>query len=112
MVDLASDMIGELLQAGDITPTQEQAARDFHGLYTANLADLGLSGYRSCLAGGIAGHDESDGDEKAVAAYNALRKRIGSVKTALLIHETGKMAGERPNDLAALRIALDWVNGA
>ena len=112
VVNLASDMIGRLLAERQITPQQEQTARAFQGLYAAWCEELGLSGFKSCLDIAVAGHDESNGRPEVVAAYTALRDRIGRVKIAVLTVETAKGAHERPNDLGALRNALDVAEGA
>lgn len=111
IVDLASDMIGELYQGRQITTAQEQAARTFQEVRAAWVAELDLAGFKSCLAGGVGGYDGGDGNPEAKAAYQAIERRIGMVKTAILEIECAKLAGAKPNDLIALRRALDVMGG-
>jgi len=111
MVDLASDMIGALYEARKISISQEQAARVFQQLRDAYVAEFDLSGFKSCLAGGVSGHDDSDGNPEAKKAYEDLEKRIGMVKTAILEIECAKGPDRKPNDLIALHRALDAVAG-
>ena len=111
IVDLASDMIGELYQGRQITTAQEQAARTFQEVRAAWLAELDLAGFKSCLAGGVGGYDGGDGNPEAKAAYQAIERRIGMVKTAILEIECAKLAGAKPNCLIALRRALDVMGG-
>ena len=112
MVDLASDMIGQLFQAKKLTTSQEQAARTFHELWTAYRGEIGVAGYRSCLAGGVGAHDEGDGNPAIYEAWNGLCSRIGRVKVAALKIEVEKGASEKPHNLIVLRSALDCVAGA
>ena len=109
IVDLASDMIGVLFESRKITGTQEQAARTFQQIYAAYLEELGVIGFKSCLAGSIKGHDESDGDPEKIAAYRSLEKRIGRLKMACLRIECDKLPNQHPQSLTALRQALDAV---
>ena len=104
-VDLTADLIGELYHAGKLNPSQEQAARLFQELRAAYLAELGTSGYGSCLADNQQGYDGSDGNPAVIAEYRALERKIGRIKTACLVLMT---EGKRV-DLTALRRALDEV---
>jgi hypothetical protein len=108
-VDLASDMIGALYMAKKLTTSQEQAARAWQGLREGYVSELGVSGYKSCLAGSSAGHDDSDGNPEAVKAYRSIEKRIGRIASACLIRETEKLSGDKPYDLNVLRNALNVV---
>lgn len=110
-VDIASDMIGALLQSGKISHSQEQAARLFMDLRAGYVAELGVAGYGSCLDQGGGGYDSGDGNPEAIRAYRSMEDRIGWVKSALLQIETAKGAEDKPHDLGALRNALDVVNG-
>ena len=110
MIDLAADMIGALLSAGRITRQQEEAARLFQDLRLGYVAELGVAGYGSCF-NVVGGHDSGDGSVEAIEAWRRMENRIGRVKSALLQHETAKGAECEPNDLGALRCALDCVNG-
>lgn len=109
IVDLASDMIGQLYYSKQITTSQEQAARLFQELRAGYLAELGTKGYGSCLADNQSGYDASDGDPAAIKAYRNLETRIGRIKTACLILECDRGASEEPVSLIALRRALDAV---
>jgi hypothetical protein len=111
MIDLAADMIGRLLIEKRITHAQEQAARLFQELRAGFEAELGVAGYGSCLNDSRAGYDGSDGNAEAMAAWRRMEGRIGRVKSALLQIETAKGPDRVPNDLGALRTALDCVNG-
>lgn len=111
MVDLAHDMIGALYAEGKLSHSQEQAARLFQELRAGFVAELGVTGYRSCLDDSRGGYDAGDGDAEAIRAYQGLANKIGRVKTALLTVETEKPGDGKPNDLAALRNALDCVAG-
>ena len=109
MIDLAADMIGALLSAGKITSQQEQAARLFQELRAGYVAELGVAGFGSCFNTG-GGHDSGDGDIETIEAWRRMENRIGRVNSALLQHETAKGAECQPNDLGAIRLALDCVN--
>ena len=111
MTDEASDMIGRLLIEGKLSISQEQAARRFQEAHTAYQASIGLSGYKSCLAGGSGAYDSSDGDPAAEAAYRNIRNRIGAIRSARLQVEVAKLAHERPMDLGYLKGCLDMLGG-
>jgi hypothetical protein len=110
MIDLAADMIGALLSAARITRQQEQAARLFQELRAGYVAELGVPGFGSCFNTG-GGHDSGDGSVETMQAWRRMENRIGRVRSALLQHETAKGQDCQPNDLGALRAALDCVNG-
>lgn len=107
MVDLASDMIGRLFIEKKITAQQLESARAFQDVYEPYKAELGLGGFKSCLAGGSGGHDDGDGNPEAFKAYYAMRDKVGAVVTACLSIETAKLADEQPRDLAGLRNSLN-----
>jgi len=109
MVDVASDMIGRLYERGQLTASQEQSARTFHELWAAYRSELGVSEYRSCLAGGVGAHDESDGRPEVYAAWYSLCDKIGRVSVAAIKMNVERQAGERPINLPALKSALDRV---
>lgn len=109
MVDLASDMIGQLYQSKQINTAQEQAARTFQELWAAYRSEIGAAEYRSCLAGGVGAHDDSDGNPAVCAAWNSLCNRIGRVSVAAIKMNVERQAGERPINLDALKSALDRV---
>lgn len=111
VVDLAPDMIGRLYQTNRINTSQEQAARLFQELRADYVAELGTVGYKSCLSGGVQGWDESDGDPEVIARYRSLERRIGRVKTAVLLMECDKGPSDKPGDLDVLRTALNCVAG-
>lgn len=112
VVDLAPDMIGSLYQSGKISTSQEQAARLFQELRAAFVAELGTSGYGSCLADNTQGYDASDGNPEAIARYRTLEDRIGVLMTQTLTVECDKGPSDKPWDLAVLRNALDCVSAA
>jgi len=109
-IDRACDMIGRLFATGQIDYAQHVAARQFQEITDAGIAELGCTGYRSCLAGGIGGHDGGDGNAVAWRAYDAMKRRLGAVRFAFLRTETEKPHDARPADLVALRNALDKFN--
>ena len=111
MVDVASDMIGRLYERGQLTASQEQSARTFQDLWAAYRSELGVSEYRSCLAGGVGAHDESDGRPEVYAAWYSLCDKIGRVSVAVIKMNVERQAGERPINLDALKSALDRVAG-
>lgn len=110
VVDLASDLIGALYQARQISTSQEQAARTFQKLRDDYLREIGTKGFTSCLADNSGGYDNGDGDPTVIAAYRGLVDRIGRVKTASLIVECDKGPEQAVSSLVALRRALDAVN--
>lgn len=107
MVDLASDMIGRLYVEKRLTAQQVESARAFQDIYAPYQAELGLAGFKSCLAGGSGGHDDGDGNPEAFKAFYAMRDRVGATVTACLSIETAKLADEKPRDLDVLRNALN-----
>ena len=68
-VDRASDMAGVLYHKREINQAQLEAARAFQEVRAAYVAEIGTFGYKSCLAGGFGGHDESDGNPEVFKAY-------------------------------------------
>ena len=68
-VDTASDMAGVLYHKREINQAQLEAARAFQEVRAAYVAEIGTVGYKSCLAGGFGGHDESDGNPEVFKAY-------------------------------------------
>lgn len=109
--DLAEDMIGRLYIERALTYAQFEAARSFQALVRAFQDELGVSGYRSCLADGGGGYDGSDGKPEVVAAYRAMQRRIGAVRFYFLRSECDKGPERHPGNLAALRVALDAFAG-
>lgn len=111
MVDMASDMLGRLYISGQITTSQEQAARTFQQVRAAYIQELGTKGYGSCLADNQSGYDGGDGDPSVIAEYTALEWKVGRINIACLKIECDKSADQSPGDLGALRRALDAVAG-
>ena len=103
------DMIGRLHQQGALSQSQHDAARLWQDIRAAWVAELGVTGYRSCI-GDFGGHDETDGNVEAVKRYLGLRDKIGRVAEATLRIECDKPADAQPISLAVLRNALDRVN--
>jgi hypothetical protein len=108
VVDLASDEIGRLYQAGRITGTQEQAARQYQELRAAYLAELpDVRGFKSCLAGSVPGFDDSDGDPQVIAAWRKCEGRLSQAqrREMLIVCDMD----ERPRSLGVLLDALDAI---
>ena len=111
IVDLTCDMIGRLYVERQITSEQEQAARTFQQVRAEYVEQLGVTGYRSCIAESQSGYDSSDGNPAAVAAYKAICKRLGLIHTQLLVRECAKGPKGKVIQLDALRQALDKIAG-
>ncbi len=111
LIDMAEDMIGRLAQERKLTPPQVDAARLFQQLRADYVAELDVTGFKSCLAGGSGGYDSGDGNPEAKRAYEALQEKIGRVKVACLVVECEKAGDQHPWSLDVLRTALDAVGG-
>ncbi|MGR3524851.1 MAG: hypothetical protein ACU0CT_02490 [Paracoccaceae bacterium] len=110
VVDLASDEIGRLFQAGRITGSQEQAARQYQELRAAYISELpDVRGFKSCLAGSVPGYDDSMGNPEVIAAWRKLDGRLSHPqrREMLLVCDMG----ERPRSIDVLRAALDAIGG-
>ena len=110
VIDLASDMIGQLYTARQITGAQEQAARHFQELRAAYLAELpDVRGYKSCLAGSVPGFDDGEGCAQTIAAYRGIERRLTQPmrREMLLVCDMN----ERPRNIETLRAALDAIGG-
>lgn len=111
LIDRACDMIGRLYAQHAITYAQFEAARTFQDIVAAFHAELGIAGYRSCLADNAGGYDGSDGNPDTIRAYDAMKRRLGAVRFLFLRTECDKPSERHPGNLAALRIALDAMAG-
>lgn len=109
--DAAVDMIGKLFAMNRITYAQYEAARTFQAIVAAFQQELGVSGYRSCLADHTGGYDGSDGNPEVIAAYRAMQRRIGVTRFLLLRTECDKGPDQKPGNLDVLRKALDAFIG-
>ncbi len=108
IVALDSDMVGQLHCKKQITDAQEQAARSYQETYVAYFAELPeIVGFKSCLAGGSGGHDESDGDPAIFRAMRKMERRVGMIGSAELFRVC--ISGDRPSNIQILRNALDKV---
>lgn len=110
VVDLASDEIGRLYQAGRITSAQEQAARHYQELRAAYIAELpDVKGYRSCLAGSVPGFDDGDGNADVIRAFRSIEARmtLAQRREMLIVCDME----QRPRSLDTLRGALDAIGG-
>ena len=107
--DQHHDMIARLLSEGKITPSQEQAARNFEDIKRAFTAELGCSGFRSCLDNSAKGFDDGDGNPEVMRSYYDLRNRVGRIKWVILDSEVGRASDQNPRDISSLRTALDCV---
>lgn len=110
MVDLASDMIGALYASRQITSGQHDAARLFQAVLDDYLSEFGVPGYRSCLAGGVGGQDNSDGDVEAFKRHRAMQHKLGATRYLYLRSELAKGADRKPASVEMLRRALDAIN--
>lgn len=109
-VDLAADMAGALYHRREITEAQLEAARSFQEIRAAYVAELGVAGYKSCLAGGVGGHDEGDGNPEVFKAYRHITRRLSRPQVRVL--EVGlEMAPDQAGSLTVwkLRDALDAI---
>ena len=108
VTDIASDTIGLIHYRGQITSRQEQAARSFQAIRAAYLAELPeISGYKSCIAGDVPGHDDGDGDPVVIARYRKIERELGKqgrVEMLLVCADN-----EQPRSIELLRWALDVV---
>lgn len=110
-VDLASDMAGTLFHRREINEAQLEAARSFQEVRAAFVAELGVSGYRSCLAGGVGGHDDGDGNPEVFRAYRHITRQLTPPQVRVL--EVGlDMPPEQAGRLTVwkLRDALDAIS--
>lgn len=107
IVALDTDVIGRLFVAELINSRQEQAARHFEQVRAAYLVDYGVAGFKSCLAGGVASHDSSDGDPAARHAYFALEAKLSKLERVSLILVC---EGRQPS-LEYLRSGCDAISG-
>jgi len=109
-VDLHSDMVGLLFEGGMITTSQEQAARHLQQVRARYLEELpDISGYKSCIAGGVAGHDDSDGDPQTIAEYRQLERRLSRDQRAEVLRVCEE--GNKPRSIDLLRGALNVIAG-
>jgi hypothetical protein len=108
--DLAADMIGLLLVSRQITPEQEQAARHWEQLRAAYIAEMpDLRVIKSCLNNDVRGHDDSDGDPEALAAYREMMDKLTPAQESEVLHVVDRRT--KPRDLGTLRAALDVIGG-
>lgn len=109
-VDLAADMAGSLFHRREITEAHLEAARAFQEVRAAYVAELGVAGYKSCLAGGVGGHDEGDGNPEVFKAYRHITRRLSRPQVRVL--EVGlDMAPDQAGSLTVwkLRDALEAI---
>jgi len=109
-VDMASDMAGSLFHRREITEQQLEAARAFQEVRAAYVAELGVAGYKSCLAGGVGGHDEGDGNPEVFKAYRHITRKLS--KPQIRVLEVGlDMPPEQVGSLTVwkLRDAIDAI---
>jgi len=104
-MDMASEVIDMLFQAGKITSSQEQAAIMFKAARAAYMKELPeTSGYKSCLVGRAPDHDDGDGNPALIAAYRALEAKLDRQERTNVIDATD---GNQPASLVILRSGLD-----
>lgn len=110
IVDLASDVVGDLYHRGQITSAQEQAARLFQQLRADYLQELpDISGYKSCLAGGVPGYDDGVGNPDVIARYRSIEGKLSLPERREMLWVCD--ANHQPRNLPALQAALDVVAG-
>lgn len=109
-VDLEADEIGRLYEKGDITTHQEQAARTAQQAHADYSAELGLSLGRSCLDMSPVGHDDSDGNPEAMAAWRNITGKLTYWQEGALVWTA--IHGHEPGNLPLLCEALDAIAGA
>ena len=110
VIDLASDMVGQLYIARQITGAQEQAARHFQELRSAYLDEFpDVRGFKSCLAGSVPGFDDGEGCAQTIAAYRSIERRLTQPmrREMLLVCDMN----ERPRNIETLRAALNAIGG-
>ena len=110
MVDVASDMIGQLLVAKQITSEQEQAARQWQELRARYVAEMPeIQGYKSCLAGSVPGYDDGDGNPAVIAEYRGIERALGwrLRREVLWVADLDNA----PTRIETLRAALDVIAG-
>lgn len=111
MTDMASDAIGALFVDGWITKGEEQAARTWQELHAAYLHELpDISGYKSCLDGGIPGFDDGDGDPEVIRAYREMEGRMSFAQRREILWVC--WSDNEPNSLEMLKSALGVVAGS
>jgi hypothetical protein len=105
--DMAHDMIGRLATEGKLTSQQVESARVFQETRAAYVAELGINGFKSCLAGGSGGYDAGDGNPESIRAYSKIENAVGPKHIWMLRQECDKLASDKPWSIAGLRDALD-----
>lgn len=109
-VDLHSDMVGRLFAGDMITTAQEQAARHWQQIRARYIEELpDVSGFKSCIAGGVGAYDASDGNPETIAEYRQLERRLSRVQRAEVLRVCED--GNKPRSLDLLRGALDVIAG-
>ena len=101
------DMVAKIYENGDISYTQEQAARSFEQLHADYVSDLGISTGRSCLDIGPVGHDEGEGNPEVAARYKKIVRALGMQRDAEL--RLVVLGSRKPRSLPMLRDALNVV---
>ena len=109
-VDDACDYIGRLYAMKLIEYHHHEAARMFQDIIAAFMADLPITGFRSCLAGGTGAYDSGDGNPAAVKAYDSMKRKLGAVRFAYLRTQVDKPSDAPIKDVDVLRNALDAVS--
>jgi hypothetical protein len=104
------DMVAKLYEGGQLTYTQEQAARSFQQLHADYVADLGVSTGRSCLDIGPVGHDAGDGNPEVAARHRRIVRALGMIREAEVRRVV--LSGQRPRNLLVLKDGLNVVANA
>lgn len=110
VMDMAADVVGALFIDEKITKGQEQAARTWQELHAAYLAELpDISGYKSCLDGGVPGFDDGDGDPEIIRAYRDMEGRMSQAQIREVLWVC--WLDREPNSLEMLKSALNVISG-
>ena len=109
-VDLASDMAGSLFQERKISAQQLEVAHRFSEVRAAYVAEFEVPGYKSCLAGGVGGHDGGDGNPAVVAEYKRMTRNMTPILMTRLIEGLEAPAYSRWVNVPALCVALDAID--
>lgn len=110
VIDTSADVIGWLHDTGKITASQEQAARHWQAVRARYIQELpDVESYKSCIAGGVPGYDDSDGDAEAISEYRKIERRLTRPQRIEVLHVCED--DQKPRSLEVLRVSLDLIGG-
>ena len=113
VVALDSDAIGRMLVNRLISSTEEQAARQFQSARTAYMQELpDVSQFKSCIAGGIPGYDDGEGDPAVIAAYRRIERLLSlQQRTAMIRLIDDGQVPKTTDDYWILRSGMQAIAG-